>query len=94
MNKKQNFALGRTNFILLAVSMTVVLLGYVLMSGEGSTREHFNADIFDFRHTTLAPIVCFFGYLMMIVAILYRPKKQEQEEGALKETILKEEEKA
>lgn len=80
MNKKQNFAFGRMNFILLAISMAVVLLGYILMSGEGSTREHFNEAIFDFRHTTLAPITCFFGYLMMIVAILYRPKKQNEEE--------------
>lgn len=81
MNKKQNFAFGRMNFILLAISMAVVLLGYILMSGEGSTREHFNEAIFDFRHTTLAPITCFFGYLMMIVAILYRPKKQNEEEA-------------
>lgn len=75
MNKKQNFAFGRMNFILLAVSMAIVILGYILMSGEGSDHEHFNEAIFDFRHTTLAPITCFFGYLMMIVAILYRPKE-------------------
>lgn len=76
MNTKQNFAFGRMNFILLAISMAIVLLGYILMSGEGSSREHFNEAIFDFRHTTLAPIICFFGYLMMIVAILYRPKNK------------------
>lgn len=79
---KQNFAFGRINFILLAISMAVVILGYILMSGPGSTNEQFNASIFDFRHTTLAPIICFFGYLMMIVAILYRPKKKEGEEEA------------
>ena len=74
---KNNFAFGRINFILLAISMAVVIIGYILMSGPGSTHEHFNEEIFDFRHTTLAPIVCFFGYLMMIVAILYRPKDNQ-----------------
>ena len=78
---KSNFAFGRTNFILLAISMAVVILGYVLMSGSGSTAEEFNESIFDFRHTTLAPILCFFGYLMMIVAILYRPKTKKEEEA-------------
>lgn len=77
---KNNFAFGRINFILLAISMVVVVIGYILMSGSGSNHEQFNESIFDFRHTTLAPIVCFFGYLMMIVAILYRPKNKKEEE--------------
>ena len=29
----------------------------------------------------MALVTCFFGYLMMIVAILYRPKKQNEEEA-------------
>ena len=75
---KQNFAFARINFILLAVSMGIVILGYILMSGKGTTNEHFNETIFDFRHTTLAPITCLIGYLMMIVAILYRPKTEKE----------------
>lgn len=78
---KQNFAFARINFILLAVSMVIVVLGYILMSGEGTTKDHFNESIFDFRHTTLAPITCLFGYLMMVVAILYRPKHEGKEEN-------------
>lgn len=74
---KQNFAFARINFILLAVSMAIVILGYILMSGKGTTNEHFNEAIFDFRHTTLAPVTCLVGYLMMIVAILYRPKTEK-----------------
>ena len=74
---KHDFAFARINFILLAVSMCIVILGYVLMSGPGSTHEEFNESIFDFRHTTLAPITCLAGYLLMIVAILYRPKEQQ-----------------
>lgn len=77
--KKQNFAFARINFILLAISIAIVVLGYILMSGSGTTNDKFNEAIFDFRHTTLAPIVCFFGYLMMIVAILYSPKQKAAE---------------
>lgn len=78
--KKRNFAFARINFILLAISIAVVVLGYILMSGSGTTNDQFNEAIFDFRHTTLAPIVCFVGYMMMIVAILYSPRKKEQAE--------------
>lgn len=78
--KKKNFAFARINFILLAVSIAVVVLGYILMSGSGTTNEQFNEEIFDFRHTTLAPIVCFVGYMMMIVAILYSPKEKNEAE--------------
>lgn len=80
---KHDFAFARINFILLAVSMCIVILGYVLMSGPGSTHEEFNESIFDFRHTTLAPITCLLGYVLMIVAILYRPK---EEHGAAEQT--------
>lgn len=79
---KNQFAFGRINFILLAVSMAIVVLGYILMSGSGSTNETFNEAIFDFRHTTLAPIVCFAGYLMMIFAILYSPKHEAEDHAA------------
>lgn len=82
---KNQFAFGRINFILLAISMAVVILGYILMSGSGSTNEAFNEAIFDFRHTTLAPIVCFFGYLMMIFAILYCPKQKDAEDKTTEE---------
>lgn len=82
---KNNFAFGRINFILLAVSMAVVVVGYILMSGAGSNADEFNESIFDFRHTTLAPIMCFFGYLMMIVAILYRPKANN--DAAIKKEV-------
>lgn len=73
MNKK-NFAFDRMNFILLAVGMAVVILGFILMSGPGSTEEQFNPSIFDARHIRVAPIVCLAGYVFMIYAIIRAPK--------------------
>jgi hypothetical protein len=37
----------------------------------------FNPDIFSFRRITLAPMISLFGFLFIIVAILYQPKKKQ-----------------
>lgn len=71
---KRNFAFDRVNFILLAVSMAVVVLGFVLMSGPGSTDTTYNPDIFSARRVKLAPALCFAGFVSMIYAIVRRPK--------------------
>ena len=34
---KKKFAFDKTNFILLAVGMCIVILGFILMTGPGST---------------------------------------------------------
>ena len=71
---KNEFAFGKLNFILLAIGMAVVIVGMILMSGPGSTNDTFNPDIFSPTRIRVAPVVCLFGYLFMIVAILF-PKK-------------------
>ncbi|MDO4930387.1 MAG: DUF3098 domain-containing protein [Bacteroidales bacterium] len=85
MSNKKVFAFSRTNFILLAIGMAVVIIGFILMSGPGSTESQFNADIFNARHIKVAPIVCLVGYLFMIYAIIRKPKdgagKAEQKEA-------------
>lgn len=73
---KRNFAFSRINFILLAVSMVIVIVGFLLMSGPGSTETEFNPDIFSDRRIKVAPVVCLVGFLMMIVAVVYKPKSK------------------
>ena len=73
----RNFAFKRINFILLAISMAIVVIGFLLMSGPGSTETEFNPEIFSDRRIKLAPVVCLVGFLMMIVAVLYKPKAKE-----------------
>ena len=75
---KQYFAFTRLNFILLAVAMAVVVVGMILMSGEGSTKDAFNPDIFSATRIKVAPLVCLLGYVLMIVAIMF-PSKRRQE---------------
>ena len=71
---KKNFAFGKMNYILLAIGMAVIIVGFVLMSGSGSSEGVFDPDIFSARRIKVAPLVCFFGFLFMIYGILYKPK--------------------
>ncbi|MGN1264000.1 MAG: DUF3098 domain-containing protein [Prevotella sp.] len=71
---KRNFAFDRLNFILLAVGMAVVVIGFLLMSGPGSTEGAYEPDIFSVRRIKIAPVVCLVGFVSMIYAIVRRPK--------------------
>ena len=48
----------------------LIAVGYLLMSGTGSTEQAFNPDIFSPRRIIIAPILCLTGYLLIIVGIL------------------------
>ena len=75
-NKTQVFAFDRINFILLAIGMAIVIVGFILMSGSGSDAEQFNAAILDDRHIKVAPLGCLAGYLFIILAIIRCRKKE------------------
>ncbi len=76
---KRNLAFGPINFILLGISVALVIIGFILMSGDSTTAEKFNSDIFSSRRIVVAPILCLFGFLSMIVAVMYRKKENENE---------------
>lgn len=71
---KQKFAFDKTNFILLAIAMAVVIAGFFLMAGSVSATTHFEQDIFSVRRIKVAPVVCLTGFLLMIYAVLRKPK--------------------
>lgn len=71
---KKNFAFGRTNFILLAIGMLIVIIGFILMSGSGSTETTFNPEIFSARRIKVAPATCLFGFLFIVYGILHKSK--------------------
>ena len=82
---KRNFAFDKVNFMLLAVGMAIVIIGFILMSGSGSSETVFNPDIFSVRRIKVAPMVCLFGFLFIIYAILRKPEYtplEEENEGA------------
>ena len=67
---KRDFAFGRMNYILLAVGMAVVIIGFLLMSGSGSTDTAYDPDIFSARRIKVAPVVCLLGFVSMIYAVV------------------------
>jgi len=74
---KKNFAFDKINFILLAVGMAIVVLGFILMSGGSSTETSYNPDIFSVRRIKVAPVVCLVGFVSMIYAVIKKPKDKE-----------------
>ncbi|MCI7310897.1 MAG: DUF3098 domain-containing protein [Prevotella sp.] len=77
---KKNLAFDKVNFILLAVGMLIVVLGFILMSGAGSTEEAFNPEIFSVRRIKVAPVVCFVGFVSIVYAIMRKPKDEAEQE--------------
>ena len=72
-----NFAFKKINFILMAIAFVLIVVGFFLMHGSSTTLE-FNPDIVSFRRITLAPIVSMSGFALMIVAILWKSKKEDK----------------
>ena len=70
---KRNFAFDKTNYLLLAIGMIVIVIGFILMSGTGSNETMFNSEIFSVRRIKVAPAVCFLGFIFMIYGILHKP---------------------
>jgi len=71
------FPLARENYIILAVGVLVIVLGYIALSGS---------RVEGFMPLTLAPILLVAGYCVIIpLGILYR--KKQKPAGAPDETI-------
>ena len=71
---KKNLAFDKMNYILLAVGMAVVVLGFILMSGGSSDETAYNPDIFSVRRIKVPPVVCLIGFVSMIYAVIRKPK--------------------
>lgn len=71
----RDFAFGKENFILIAIAVVFIIIGFVLMSGGGATDDvSFNPEIFSKRRIVVAPIVTVFGFALVVVGILKKPK--------------------
>ncbi len=73
---REKFAFDKTNFILLAVGMAVVIVGFLLMTGPSSSPTHFEPDIFSVRRIKVAPLVCLLGFVSIIYAVVRKPGKR------------------
>ena len=80
-DKKQgselNVVFDKTNYILLAIAVVTVIIGFLLMTGGASEDpSQFNPDeVYSFRRITLAPIIVLLGFGIGIFSIFYKKKQ-------------------
>ena len=75
---KKNFAFGKNNLILIAIGVAIVIIGFLLMTGPSTTVDHFEADIFCVRRVRIAPVVCLIGFILMVYAVIAKPKEDKK----------------
>ena len=74
-NKGFQFAFGKINYILMGAGLLLLALGYILLSGGGSDDPNvFNPAMFDTRRLYVAPILIVLGFVVEIVAIMFKKK--------------------
>ena len=74
--KGLQLAFGKVNYILMAVGIIVLAIGYILLAGGGSDDPNvFNPAMFDTRRLYVAPILIVLGFVVEIVAIMYKGKR-------------------
>ncbi|MBQ8100110.1 MAG: DUF3098 domain-containing protein [Paludibacteraceae bacterium] len=69
-------SLPKLNIWLIAASLLVIVVGFALMTGAPSGATEYNPDIFSVRRITVGPMIALAGFVLMIFAILYKPKKR------------------
>ncbi len=70
------FALGKENYILLAIGFAIIVLGFILMAGGGSEDPAaFSPEIFSTMRITVAPVLVLLGFVFEIYAIMKKPKQ-------------------
>lgn len=72
--KDNGFAFGKINYIMIGISVLIVVLGFVMMTGASSSEQRFAGEIFSFTRISVAPMVCLFGFVSVIAGIMYRKK--------------------
>ena len=78
LTPKKEFLFSKRNYRFLLLSMAVIALGFVLMTGGGSDDPNvFNPEIFNFRRIRLAPTIVLIGFGLAIYAILTPSKKSK-----------------
>ena len=77
--EKKKFAFTKTNYILTAIGMAIIIIGLLLMIGPNCTNEYFEPDIFSVRRIKVAPVVTLIGFITIIAAIVYKPKADKED---------------
>ncbi|MBP2831402.1 DUF3098 domain-containing protein [Aquimarina sp. U1-2] len=74
-----DFVFGKKNYVVMAIGIAVIALGFILMAGGGSDDPNvFNPEIYNFRRIRLAPTIVLIGFGIEVYAILLNPDKKKK----------------
>lgn len=74
---QKQFLFKQKNYRILLVAITVIALGFFLMSGGGSDDPAvFNPEIFNFQRIRLAPTLVLIGFGIAMYSILLNGQKK------------------
>lgn len=73
------FPLGRTNFIIIAAAIVMIILGFILISGGGTEDGSFNPEIFSTTRIVIGPTLTSLGFIAVGVGIMWGKSKPETE---------------
>ena len=72
----KDFLFNNRRYKILTISIFIIGLGFVIMSGgESSDPDIFNDEIYNFRRIRLAPLMVVLGFILCIFSILYKDKR-------------------
>ena len=67
----EGWAFGNKNYFLFGAGLSLLIIGYAFMA---------SGDVNSFQSLTLAPILLFLGYIVVIpIALVYREKQTKRE---------------
>lgn len=75
-NSGVKFTFQKENYRIMLIGILLIVLGFLFMIGGGSDDPQvFNDAMFSTTRLTIAPILILGGFVVEIVAIMWKPKK-------------------
>ncbi len=72
------FAIPFKNLVYILAGLALMIIGYALMTGGGTTDPDIfpKEEMFSFRRIVLAPVIILAGFVVEIFAIMHKPKSK------------------
>lgn len=74
----EKFAIPYKNLVYIVAGLLLMIIGYALMTGGGTTDPNIfpKEEMFSFRRIVLAPLFILAGFAVEIFAIMHKPKQK------------------
>lgn len=77
--------LKKLNFIIMAVAVVMIIIGFALISGGGTDDGSFNPEIFSARRIVVGPTVAFLGFVVMGAGIMWPTRRKSSTEDTMQD---------